>query len=178
MIVLGFEIVDRSFLRGIGRKVGRIQKESLLAVAEFWHKNLLPRHFTPGNRARYRLAPRSKFYLEKIKPRAGRGQGKFVDLELRGQSRRFMLTFATFTGSKDRITIRMKPPRYFANPFIGSYTDPKTGKTKRITRQPNKPDEVTRTNEEDLAKMRDVMRKKFLQLVTQAKQERRERITA
>ena len=178
MIVLNTRIVDRSCVRGLGRGgLGRLQKQSLKAAAEDWHARTLPRHFTPGNMARYQIRKRSAFYLGIIKPRAGVGQGRFVDLVLKGRSKRFLQTFVTITGTKDRQTVRMKPPGYFTNPFVGSWTDPKSGRTRRITRQPDKPAETTRTNSEDRDRLRRVCETRLAALVRQAKADRTVTIT-
>jgi hypothetical protein len=49
----------------------------------------------------------------------------------------------------------MTAPSYFDRPKLGSYTDPRTGQRKTITRQPNKPDEVTRVDPEDARDLRE-----------------------
>lgn len=177
MIILGVDVLDKSIIRGLGRKFGGFQKQAIREGVEDWHSHTLAKHFTPGNRGRYRIAVRSQLYTKEIKPAKGTGQGRYVDLQLSGKSRRFMQAFYTITGSKDRMTLTMKPPGYFTNPFIGSWTDPDTGKTKRITRQPNKPDEATQTNNEDRERIRRVVNDRLLALVNAAQAERRTRVS-
>ena len=164
-IILDIQVQNRSCLKGVGRQFGKFQKKAMEAAAADWHERILPRHFTPGNNSRYRMAKRSALYERVIKRKIGVGQGKFVSLTLKGRSQRFMQAFFTITGSKDRITLRMKPPGYFTNPFIGTYKDPQTGKTKRITRQPDKPAETTRTTDEDRLRLRKVVERNLVRMI-------------
>ena len=57
--------------KGTSRKIPAITRASLKAAAGWWHQNLLERHFTPGNDARYRMDPRNKVYLDEIKKQEG-----------------------------------------------------------------------------------------------------------
>lgn len=154
MVVLGFRITDRSLLRGLGRRFGQFRKQAMLDMAAFWHREVFPRHFGSSNRSAYGFAPRKPLYLDVIKRKKGSGVGRFRDLVLTGQSQRWMQAFVKISGTAQRVTVRMFPPRYFTNPFIGTYTDPRTGRVKRVTRQPDKPDEVTRFNAQDRRDLR------------------------
>jgi hypothetical protein len=139
--------------RGMGRRFAQMKREALREVAWYWHSNLLARHFTPGNSSRYRMKTRTAFYRRVIKPVAGEGQGRFVDLQLKGRSLRWMRAFATVSGNAYSSTLRMRPPGYFTRPFIGSFTDRATGRRKTITQQPDKPAEVRQVSTQDRADM-------------------------
>lgn len=155
MIALHVQMIDRSGLKGGARRIGQVQRLALRDTAETWHAQLLAKHFSPGAAAGYRFAARSRVYKEFIKPHEGTGQGKFVDLLLKGRARRSLQSLYSIVGSKDRATIRMQAPAYFTNPFVGTFTDPKTGKLKRITRQPDKVREVTAVGAGDRQILRD-----------------------
>lgn len=148
-------IVLNAFLtkppHGMSRRYQQIKKEALQEVAWYWHSNILARHFSPGNTSRYRMKTRNKVYREEIKKTKGEGQGRYVDLLLKGRSLRWMKTFASVTTTADKATLRMKPPNYFTRPFIGSYTDPETGRRRIITQQPDKPAEVKQISSDDRA---------------------------
>lgn len=139
---------SRKWLRGITKRV-------LFDTAEHWHQTIFPKHFTSANRSRYQTAVRNRIYRERIKPRKGAGQGKFVDLLLTGKSRRYMLALPQITSTSRKATVTMKPPAYFTNPHIGSFVDPRTGKQKRITQQPDKVEEATRVSEDDKRLLRE-----------------------
>lgn len=148
--------------RGMGKRFRAMKREALKEVAWFWHTNILERHFTPGNVSRYRMEARNRFYKEEIKKKQGEGQGRYVDLILKGRSLRWMKTFASVAGTATAATLRMKPPSYFTRPFIGTFTDPETGKQKRITRQPDKPAELKQVNSADRAAMVRFIRRGIL----------------
>ena len=155
MIVLDVKLIDTTGLKGGVRAISRIQREALRSTAEFWHQVILARHFSPGAAAGYHHASRSRVYKQIIKPKEGAGPGKYIDLLLKGRSRRAMQYLYTITGSKDRMTLRMQTPGYFTNPYVGTFNDPRTGKTKRITRQPDKVKEVTTIGSGDRQILRD-----------------------
>jgi len=146
-VILQMEVEGGGIIREMGRGFAAARKTALRKTAEHWHENMLRPHFGPSNRTRFQHERRSKFYETIIKPKAGSGQGRFVDNLLKGLSLRFMQAFFTISGTKDQQTVTMRPPGYFAKPFIGSFT--RDGKTKRITRQPNKPREVTTVDARD-----------------------------
>ena len=135
--------------KGTSRRIPAITRASLRAVAGFWFETQLERHFTPGNESRYRYDRRNPVYLSKIKPHEGSGQGKYVSDILKGQSLRWLRSFASVTGPQRQATIRMVAPTYFEKPFIGTTVDPKNGRLKHVTRQPDKPKEVTTISDAD-----------------------------
>lgn len=136
-------------LRDLGRAMSRVVRENLKATAEFWHRELLAGHFRPSNRARFQHQARTTFTKTVTKRVKGVGQGKFVDNVLKGQSQRFMKAFANITGTRRQAVLTMRPPAYFTRPFRGSFRDARTGQTKTITQQPDKPGEITAIDQAD-----------------------------
>ena len=153
-IILDLQTRPRRRLVGLQQSYAKVIGEVLRRTAEHWHREIFPRHFGARNRSKYQFAPRSKLYTDKIKRLEGVGVGKFRDMVLRGPSQIMLRNLVQITGTGRRVTVRMQAPQYFDKPFIGSYVDPKTGKRKTITRQPDKPDEVTRVDPEDAADIR------------------------
>lgn len=152
--VLSFKIENNSPLRkGLAVRFVLLLKEALRDTAFFWLAKIFPRHFFSSNRAKYHHEARNQVYLDKIKKFSGVGPGKYVDLLLSGRSRRQMMAFARISGSKDRQTVLMRPPGYFANPFIGVIARLSGGRVKQITRQPDKAAEVTRVVDEERTEM-------------------------
>ena len=141
--------VENGLPKGISRKMPAITKQALLSTAMLWHERMLQGHFTPGNESRYRFDPRNAVYLKEIKAKEGISQGRYVKDILKGQSLRWLRAFTTFSATSNQSTVRMSSPTYFENPFLGTFIDPKSGKTKHVTRQPNKPGEVTQINDSD-----------------------------
>lgn len=87
--------------------------------------------------------------MAEIKKESGEGQGKYVKLLLKGKSQRWLRTFASITATSHQAVLTMQGPTYFTQPFVGTTTDPESGRLKTITRQPDKPGAVVETNEED-----------------------------
>lgn len=173
MIVMGVTITD-DIIRGLGRSYRKSYRAAMLDAVKFYHANIFPRHFNPSNRTRYKLEKRTPFYLQVLKKRDGQGQGRFVDLLLKGTARRRMLYNARIwaTDGGNTVTLKMQAPRYFTNPFVGTYTD-QNGEQKRITRQPNKVAEVVQVNSEDRANLA----KRIQSLLTAKLKEKREKST-
>lgn len=136
---------------GIGRKMSAIYRTSLRAVAGCWHGRILEGHFTNYNDSRYRFDPRNRIYMEEIKKNEGVGGGRYIKDLLKGQSLRWLRTFATISATQHQAVLRMNSPTYFEHPFIGSFVDPQSGRLKNVTRQPNKPNEITQINSADHA---------------------------
>jgi len=154
-----------------GWKWNAIKRTSLQTVARYWLENIFPRHFTPGNDSRYQMEPRNQFYKNVVKKQEGEGQGRFVDLLLKGQSKRWLRSSARITGTPTRATLYMQGPAYFANPYIGKLrkevVDQKynarlgvmeEGRRRfieiNIRHQPDKPRELTTISEQDRQDMR------------------------
>lgn len=156
---------SQEWLRG---KWPSIKKTSMQAVAREWMRTIFDRHFTPGNESRYQMQPRNAFYKNVVKKQEGQGQGKYVSLLLKEQSRRWLRTSATVTATQDRATLRMQGPPYFANPFIGRMKKEVTTKAgmKRVIeinigRQPDKVKELTTINEADRETLREFFHSDF-----------------
>lgn len=149
MIVLGIQIERRDVIRGLSRRHSGIVKETLQETGKFWHDNQLQKHFGPRNKSEYQFEDRTKIYSEQIKTREGVGVGKFRLEVLTGKAQRQLTYLFSISGTAKRVVVKMTPEAYFTRPFVGSFTDPKTGKQKKITRQPDKPSEVTRISEQD-----------------------------
>lgn len=164
MIVLGVEVSD-DIITGLKKRFTRLYRNVMKSVVWWYHKTIFPRHFFNSNRSRYRMEKRSEFYLKVIKPRRGSATGRFVDLILKGTSRRRMQAFATVRATDDgnSVMLRMSAPRHFTNPYVGAYTDDK-GEVKHITHQPDKVKEVVQFNDED----RQAMVKEFSQQIQSA----------
>lgn len=152
-MLVALEIFVKNPPKGLGRRFRMTKAQTLKEVAWLWHREIMPRHFTPGNISRYRMKSRSQFYRQVIKPKEGQGQGRYVDLLLKGQTLRWLRAFATVTGTSYQSTLRLRAPAYFTRPFIGTFTDPRTGKRKRITQQPDKVAELRQVSAEDKAQM-------------------------
>ena len=148
-VILQMTIAYDTPVRGLSRRFGALCKETLTETAAFWQREIFPKHFGPRNRSEYHYEQRNQFYLDVIKKAKGEGEGRFRDEVLSGKSQNWMRFLFKITGTAKKAVVRMNPPGYFTNPFIGSFTDPRTGKQKTITRQPDKPDEVTRVSEDD-----------------------------
>jgi hypothetical protein len=153
MPLIALEIFIEKPPRGMRRRLRIVRREALREVAWHWHRNILQRHFSPGNSGRYRMKRRTQFYREVVKKVRGSGQGRFVDLLFSGRSLRWMKAFAGVTSFADRAVLTMRPPGYFTRPFIGSYTDPRTGQRKRITQQPDKRAELEQVSLADRREM-------------------------
>lgn len=135
-------VTSDEVITGLGKKWDRARKKAMEEGVKMYHAQIFPKHFFPSNRARYRLQPRTKFYLTKIKPRKGVGPGRFVDLQLKGVSRRRMMAFFTIRRSDggNTLVLRMQAPTYF---------------TRKLPGQIDKAAEVERVNDEDRMKIRD-----------------------
>lgn len=169
-IILGIRTVDRSAFKGLRLTYAQAVKQTLLDTAKHWHSEVFPAHFGPINQGKYRYAPRSAVYLQKIKRWVGVAEGKFRIQVLKGQSGRWLRNLVTITGTSRQATVRMRAPAYFTKPFVGSWTNPKTGKVHTVRRQPNKPEEITRKDGFDREKLRKFSNLRISQIIYQARQ--------
>jgi hypothetical protein len=158
MIYLGVEITDE-VINGLGKKFETARYRAMVAAIKNYHRVIFPKHFFNSNRSRYQLAPRTQFYLKVIKPARGIGPGRFVDLLLKGTSRRRMMTFATIRASDSRgsFTLRMSAPTYF---------------TRRLAGQPDKQAEAEQVNQEDRGNIRNDIQR-FINAAWDAKKSRK-----
>lgn len=142
--------LDRVQLDQTGRKFNSAVRQLMREVAHYWHEEIFPGHFTPGNETRYRVKPRSEKYIAR-KRKYGVGQGRFVANVFTGDTKRWMTTLAKFrVEQKTNIArVDMPTPTYFRKPY-----NPKGN-------QPDKVDEVTQFNDRDRARVQEFARKRF-----------------
>lgn len=105
-----------------------------------WHREILPRHFTPDAKGRYRHQERTRKYLIRKLRLASIGKvegGGLIDNVFTGQMRRLLLGVGVVRAFPSRFSITMPGPRYVAmKPFKSN--------------QPNKAAEIiTVTPDED-----------------------------
>lgn len=146
-------------ITGMGQQYRAAHARAVKGTVEDYHEQLFPKHFFNSNRSRYRLAPRSQFYLKVIKPKRGVGTGRFVDLILKGVTRRRMMAFFTVraTDGGNTWVLRMQAPGYFAN---------------RFRNQPDMAAEVQQHSQDDLTKMGGFYRRRMTAEWEKAKQKR------
>jgi hypothetical protein len=147
LIALSVKMPENPF-RLARKEMGILLDRVLDDNVHYFAKNLLGERFNPNNETRFRHDKRSKVYKTFIKKKGGVGQGKFVDLQLSGKSKRQALHLYKVTG-KRRKKLKITVPPYYTKPFIGQWRDPQTGKIKRITRQPDKVHELLQVDQRD-----------------------------
>lgn len=169
MEFIGIELdrESKQALKAISGSVAKGRKELNMEIAQHWHAEIFPSHFTPGAESRYSYEPRTKWTKRK-KLQIGTGQGKYVSDVLRGKSQRMMQQLATASGTAGHVTVKMPAPAYFTHPFIGDFV---VGRHKviPITRQPDKPAEVTRVSAADMTSLRIFANRRLQELVDGAK---------
>jgi len=176
MFILDIRVRDKSSIKILKRELNRIKRETMREVAqEFLDRHVAP-HFGPANRQRYAHQRRRPVYRSEIKPREGRGQGKFVDNVLSGQSRRRALSLAKITATSNGAKLRLKLPPYFAKPFIGSFVG-KDGKRKRITQQPDKVKELKTIDARTKSALKQFADKRFLRRIKLLRSVRTKKLT-
>lgn len=152
-VVINCKIDEIGLRDKIGRgAAGKLQKQLMHDLGEFWQSEIMPQHFAPNNKFAYRLQKRNDIYLDEIKKEEGQGPGKETLLVLSGKSRRFAMAFYKISGTKTRHTVTLDTPPYFARPFRGTFIG-KDGQQKTITQQPDKPGEATQVNFRDRNRM-------------------------
>ena len=157
-------------LGGWARGFGAIHRQLMRDAAQYWHDEIFPSHFTPGNETRYTMAARTPGYMSR-KRKYGIGQGRYVSNIFTGTSLRWMMhsekITATAAAGTSQATLRMSAPTYFTNPFVGTKIG-RHGKEVTITRQPDKVAEVTQVNDRDDQQLRRFMQRRYDQLVREA----------
>lgn len=152
-VILSVEVIDNSGLKLLRGQINQMKKEALQEVAAYFHEELFPSRFTPGNDSRQRHEKRNQVYKDRIKKRFGQGQGKFVDLLLSGKTKR-RTSLRKITGTSSGATLTVETPAYFRRPFVGSFRDSK-GRQKRVDHQPDKVAELKQFTPEEIEKMRE-----------------------
>ena len=170
-MILDLQTIGRRNFVGLKTSYAKIARQTLREMAAYWHREIFPRHFSSRNLTKYKIEARTKLYIDKIKPRLGVGVGRFRLMMLTGQSQRWMESLGRVSGPGTRVTVRMPAPRHFTNPFVGTFIQPKTGKRKYVSRQPNKVAEVTRFDAEDNADLRRRGRWRLAQLFREAQRQ-------
>lgn len=157
---IGAPIVLGVNVRMKGLKGGRISlrpvlKQALFDTAWMWHKRVFPGHFTSGARSEYGdgIEKRTKGYIFQRKLRKGEGLGKTVMNRFQNKSVRWMRHLVRVTGTGNKATVRMQAPAYFTHPYTGRIVLD-DGRTVDISRQPDKPKEVTLVSDEDRGQLR------------------------
>lgn len=123
----------RSNLRALGRKFQKLNKEALLDLGDFWHREIAAGHFFRSAKNTYHYQ-RRKRATDFIKKRMGWNPG--VDLMRKGRSKRELLSGRRIKATATRGTVRMKVPVYW------SKSSEKGGR-------PHKADEVIRVSDRD-----------------------------
>ena len=133
-------------LPGIQDALSQIRTKGLRSlmreVGEYWHREIMPKHFRPGNYQRYNMEPRQPSYLAGKKRRYGIGVGKYALGIFRGETlRRVTYEYkVTVQPHTNAAVIRMNVPTYFSNP-------PSRGE------HPDQPSELLQVNSDDLAEL-------------------------
>lgn len=142
--------LDRVQLDPLERKFKSSVRTLMREVAKFWHAEIFPSHFTPGNESRYRFQPRTPRYIAR-KRKYGVAQGRFVANVFTGDTKRWMTTLAKFRVEQGTniARVNMPTPTYFRKPY-----NPKGN-------QPDKVDEVTQFSGSDRVRVQEFARRRF-----------------
>lgn len=151
-VVLGIEVIDNCGIKLLKEQIAQMKKEALQEIAAHFHQEMVPRRFTPGNESRYQHEKRNRVYKDQIKKRFGSGQGKYVNLQLSGKTKR-RASLKKITGTQHQATLTVETPTYFRRPFVGSFRDEK-GRQKRVTHQPDKVAEMLRITDAEKRELR------------------------
>jgi hypothetical protein len=92
-----------------------IRRTAIAEAAHHWHREMLPGHFAPNARARYRYQSRTGRYMQRKRQLAQRGivrEGGSSDLVFSGLLRDTVTRFATIRHFPTRATLQMTGPRY------------------------------------------------------------------
>jgi len=118
----------------MAKEFGQLVKAGLIWLVNNWHRKILPHHFKPAAKQRYKYAPRTVKYLRykaKRRPMAG-------PLEFSGQSKKMLTRMIRVSGTRKRARGVMQAPRYF-------WMTPKN--------QPNKPEEMLAVTKDEVLAM-------------------------
>jgi len=137
-----------------------ICRDSMVEVAGYWKREMLPKHFTANAKGTYGHDLRSKKYRDSKKNDATRGKaimGGVVDNVYTGASMRKMLGRAAIRGFPTRARLYLNVPFYFDIKFNRA-TVKRDGTSNRPSRQPDKPSEITAKTVTELKELRKVIR--------------------
>jgi len=125
--------------RGMVKQFRQLVKEGLVnLIKNYWHREILPGHFKPEAKQRYKYAPRSIKYLRykaKRRPMAG-------PLEFSGKSKRQLTRTIRVSGTSKKATGAMTAPGYF-------WMTPKG--------HPNKAEEATKVTKKETLAMAEML---------------------
>lgn len=94
---------------GMLREFRQLVKVGLFELINNWHTQIMPHHFEPAAKERYKYDPRTVNYLrykKKRYPMAG-------PLEFSGESKRQLMRMVRVSGSSKRASGTMNAPPYF-----------------------------------------------------------------
>ena len=113
--------------RTLKKHLRPVVKEALQEAVEEWHDDVLPSHFKPSARTRYKYRPRSLKY----KNRKQRQRFHDNPLEFTGEMKRKAVRQARITGSSKSARATMNVPWYATKNFRGkdTYADEMTAVT-------------------------------------------------
>lgn len=143
------------------RRWREIGKATHQKVAEWWVKELLPDHFTPGAAAKYGYQPRTFSYRALKIKRLAKGRGNAdaqrlgaIDLVFSGRMYRKLMQDTVIRTFPSRANILMNGPKYISGVTgggigrgmkvdrKGGYINPKTGKLKQANKRPDMAKEI------------------------------------
>lgn len=129
----------KSNIAGVRRQMRRIVKDALRVTGNYWHSNILRKHFTPGAKFGYRHQRREETTKE-IK--RALGENPELDLVQSGESQRSLRVDPRITATSNKATVRMTAPSHWKS---------------RAPGEPDRADEVTRVSNADRKEMSKIM---------------------
>lgn len=111
-MVIQLKSVVLEKVSGLGRSLPKIRKFAFQEIGEFYHREILKKHFRPSAKFEYQHQARNEKYLRR-KRIIGVGQGKRDDNVLFGKTRRFLFHTPRIKATSTGVTIRMDAPLYF-----------------------------------------------------------------
>lgn len=170
VVVLGFKIEWASIFQPDAKKTerafSRILKAVNEAMAEYWHKNILPRHFKKGAQDRYGYQERTEQYLRRKARRFGRSPEQWESmrdfpLAFSGNLRRRITRFAQVKAFPTRFTVKMFGPFY-----VGGKPKSRAAGGGRVT-SPNMEAEITTLLDSEREELRQHAEKMIPIIVSQ-----------
>lgn len=164
--LLNVRIKDGIGLKKLGFRLRTdVMKVALQETAVYWHDMVFPGHFAAGARREYQFEKRNRGYIFQTKIPEGVGPGKSRPDLFHSFSELRMKHMWTVRGTANKATVSMDAPAYFTNPALGTFTNPRTGRTFHISHQPDKPKEVTQVSQEDREELSTFYREAVLRRV-------------
>jgi len=141
----------------IAKKHGALFAEALQDACEFWHDNILPRHFQLDARRKYSYQARTAPYMRYKARRFGHQR----PLELTGDLRRQTTGAVTLRKSKGQATAAMRAPKYLYQYRPGA---------------PNKAAELVATVTAEIGEMAKVISASVQEKLDRLHEEKREKL--